>query len=159
MQQNQRDGAELQPLLVCYCSPVTVLTARMTLSRSRRSASLCRSRPLLKASICLHWDPLWNAAFAASTALSTSGCSSHAQEKVRLQVRSWTTVLRPQQASSYRMGWWQNPNHLTRPSSFHSWIWTQACKLFWVCSRLINNIEVKGSKGFFRGNFMQLACL
>lgn len=62
---------------VAGLSLLPVLTARVTLSRSRRSASLCRSRPLLGASICLQGDPLWNAAFAASTALSTSGCTTH----------------------------------------------------------------------------------
>lgn len=75
---------------VAGLSLLPVLTARVTLSRSRRSASLCRSRPLLGASICLQGEPLWNAAFAASTALSTSGCTTHTQGNLRLQGRSWT---------------------------------------------------------------------
>lgn len=76
---HQRDGAEFWT----NCSGLSVLpvlTARITLSRSRRSASLCRSLPLLGASICLHGEPLWNAAFAASTALSTSGYTTHTRK-------------------------------------------------------------------------------
>lgn len=56
-------------LSACHSS----LTARVTRSRSMRSANLCSSLPRFKTSICLHGDPLWNAALAASTALSTSG--------------------------------------------------------------------------------------
>lgn len=71
-------GGWLAPRLPC----VHVLTARTARSLSTRSASWCSSRPRLRASSRRHGEPLWKAACAASTALSTSSCTAETIERV-----------------------------------------------------------------------------
>lgn len=66
-----------------YCLFVCFLTAKSSRSLSTKSASLLSSWPRSEASMDRHGDPIWKAALALLTALSTSSY-------MRFKLRKWT---------------------------------------------------------------------
>lgn len=68
------------------------LTASRTRSLSNKSANLCSSLPRLDTSKLRHGDPLWPAALAASTALSTSAWHYGIYKQTTWDLE-WTSTL------------------------------------------------------------------